>query len=225
MKTAEAIVDEVIYEKRFLNETHLEEAMKLQHFVAQNEKKGLFCPMPRDYVLKQLRERLNCIGVFADKKLIALHMISFPQTGEENFGLDIDLPSEEIGQVAHLGAVAIHPEHRGRGLHNLVGDYHLEIIRCAGYRHVCATAAPENYLSLKFLTERGFEIRRLCKKYGDYLRFVLQLDLKKQKKVALESVNVPCDDFAAQQNLLVQGYRGIAVEKEQTGFSIKFVKE
>ncbi len=215
----------MMYEKLFLDETHLAEMMKLQDLVAQNEKAGLFCPMPREYVLAQLREKMNCIGLFFEKRLIALHMISFPKPGEENFGRDIGLPSEELGQVAHLGAVAIHPEHRGRGLHQLLGDYHLEMIRDAGYRHVCATAAPENYLSLKFLTERGFRIRRLCKKYGDYLRFVLHLDLKRAGKAAQEECWLDCVAFAAQEKLLLQGFQGIALEKKGDAFSINFVKE
>ena len=213
------------YEWGFLGPEHLTQVMKLQHLTAEQVPlPGMFHPMPEEYVVRQLQTGLNGIGVFKQAELICVHLISFPQAGEENFGRDIGLRQDELTKVAHMGAVAIHPAHRGKGLHREVGDCHLRLIKRNGCKHVCATASPHNYPSLRFLTTRGFRIREMCEKYEGQLRCILHLPLQDAAPAWREELEVDNHDLARQKALLRDGWQGYRVEKREAGFVIVFAK-
>ncbi|WP_346355851.1 GNAT family N-acetyltransferase [Azotosporobacter soli] len=219
-------LEEAGYQWRFLGEEHLPQVMRLQHLAAkETEVAGMFHPMPEDYVMNQLKTGRNGIGVFQAGELVCLHLISFPRRQEENFGKDVGLVGEELKNVAHMGAVAIHPAHRGKGLHREVGDCHLRLIKRSGCHHVCATASPYNYPSLRFLTTRGFRIREMREKYQGQLRCILHLALQEVVPEWKMTQEVDSRDIVKQKQLLEEGWQGCGVERTAEGFSLRFVKE
>jgi len=69
------------------------------------------------------------IGVFTDDGLIAYSAMYFPASSDDNSGIDIDLPAEELNRVAHLAKVAVHLAYRGNLLQRKMQGSHLGLIQ------------------------------------------------------------------------------------------------
>ena len=49
-----------------------------------------------------------------------------------NLGMDINLPPEDLIKVAHIQAMAVHPDHRGNGLQRRLARAHLALEEDSG---------------------------------------------------------------------------------------------
>ncbi len=124
------------YEVKFLNESHIKDIIKLQEIVIHNLKdREIFQVRSSHYLLSHLMMERSAIGVFTDDGLIAYSILHFPGDSEDNFGLDICLPTNELHDVVHLATVAVHPACRGNSLQKTMYAVSLDIAEKMGYVH------------------------------------------------------------------------------------------
>ncbi len=206
--------EEVRYSMKFLDSSHLEEAKELQDIIARNlPDKEIFRLTTIQELKELLEQQKSVIGVHADDCLIAYNIISIPGEDEDNFGADIGISSEELAKVAHLKAVVVHPNFRGHGLQRKLARIHLEVLRDAGYEHVCSTVSPKNCISIENHLANGFVIKGLKVKYGGWLRYIMYKNIYKPFRPGLEVIAVEFTDIERQKNLLKRGYVGCKLEK------------
>lgn len=96
---------------------------------------------------------------------------------EDNLGLDLNLPKEELGFVAHLELVLVHPLFHGQHLATTMGSMLLEKARALGKKHVCATVWPRNVASRSMLQSLGLSVHCEKLKYGGLERAIMAREL------------------------------------------------
>lgn len=217
----EGVLDEVSFHMEFLDEKALPEIVKLQELIARS------LPDPKIFHLQgeaDLREifRLEraVIGVLADEGLAAYSIVRIPGEAEDNLGRDLDLPSEEQGNVAHLQAIAVHPAYRGNGLQRRMAAAHLGVIGELGCRHVCCTVSPLNPFSLNNLFGFGFLVKGLKPKFEGWWRFILHRAIPLQKVGGSEEIKIDGSDIAGQVDLLSRGFVGFRMAFVPGGFDV-----
>lgn len=135
-----------------------------------------------EYTLEMLLSRRGTAFVAIEEKtaaLAAVFMVTYPGQSDENLGLDIALPSEELLLVAHMDSAAVLPSYRGHKLQQRLMKFAETHLQDNGYRYLCCTIHPENKYSLNSALSLGYQIMTTCEKYGGYLRAVLMKALPK----------------------------------------------
>lgn len=102
-----------------------------------------------------------------------------------------------------------------------MGIWWMEHLQNSRYRYVCATVAPFNIASLKDKFQLGMTIGALKEKYTGKLRYVFVKDLHTNQHYG-EKIVVAMDDRDRQQQLLQSGYRGIAINLTDTGWTVDY---
>ena len=163
----------------------------------------------------------STIGIFAEEDLIAYSILRIPwfsgQAMPDNLGLDINLPPEDLIKVAHIQAMAVHPDHRGNGLQRKLVRAHLAQAGDLGYHHILSTVSPKNPKSLANMLSCGFQIEALLPKFQGWLRFILHKDLNKvylssDADGRVEQIAISISDLEGQQILLERGFKGFKIE-------------
>jgi ribosomal protein S18 acetylase RimI-like enzyme len=154
------------YEMRFMDEDNLDEMMNLQEIVNHHlADKEIFRTHSADYLQEHLQIEKSAIGVFCQDGLIAYNILSFPGDSKDNFGLDINLPKDDLPNVVHLATIAVHPDFRGNSLQSKMQNAHLKLIANLGYEHVCCMVSPKNPPSLQNILSQGLIIKALKIKF------------------------------------------------------------
>ena len=118
----------------------------------------------------------------------------------------------------------IHPDYRGYGLQRTMADIIMQQVDVAKYHVVCATVMPGNIASMKDKFSQGMHVAALKLKYGGKLRYVFTKSLVEVERRWTEQQFVSMHDTNAQQQLLIQGYVGISMEKDGSDWLIQYVK-
>jgi ribosomal protein S18 acetylase RimI-like enzyme len=206
--------EEVCYSMKFLDSSHLEEVKELQDIAARNlPDKEIFRLTTVQEFKELLEQQKSVIGVHADHRLIAYNIASIPREDEDNFGADIGIPQLELKKVAHIKAVVVHPNFRGRGLQRKLARIHLEVLRYAAYEHVCSTVSPKNCISVKNHLANGFVIKGLKVKYGGWLRYIMYKNISKSFHLTSKAVAVVSTDIEQQKDWLNRGYVGYELKR------------
>jgi ribosomal protein S18 acetylase RimI-like enzyme len=214
------------YDIQVLNESHLAQILYLQEIIVKNlSDPTIYFAEPTQFFHKQIAIEKSVIGLFQKKQLVGFHIASFPDLNEENLGIDIGIIQEEYLQVAQVGPLAVHPDHRKRGLFSKLLAKHLQMIKEMGYKHVCATVAPDNYPSIKGFIDNGFAIKQLKMKFNNLLRYVMYLDLENCLKQPQYSVRVLGTDTESQKFMISLGFYGYDALKNENGFDIVFGRD
>jgi GNAT superfamily N-acetyltransferase len=218
---------EVCYNLKFLDSSYLEEVKELQEIISQSlPDREIFRLTTVQEFKDLLEQKRSVIGVLAKDDLIAYNIISFPGEDEENFGADIGIFPEELKKVAHLKAVVVHPDFRGNGLQRRLARVHLDVIRDAGYEHVCSTVSPKNYISVENHFANGFVIRGLKVKYSCLLRYIMYKNIYKLFNPRPKAIIVESRDTKCQKDLLNKGFVGYKLDRcgngPETTYSINF---
>jgi GNAT superfamily N-acetyltransferase len=178
-----------------------------------------------------LRQRVPAIGIFAGEHLVAYSIIRIPGHSSKygNLGRDINLPEEDLGKVAHLQAIAVHPAYRGNGLQRLLIHRHLSVAEVQGYKHICCTVSPKNPISLANMLSSGLLIEGLAPKFHDWPRFILHRDPSKEESIAeirpigiIEERIISISDLKEQLNLLQMGFKGFDISSQSGGYFISY---
>lgn len=112
--------------------------------------------------------------------LAGYFLLHCPLAGDkDNLGRDIGLQpgGDELGLVAHLELVLVHPLFHGQHLATTMGSLLLERARSLGRKYVCATVWPRNLASLRMLQHLGLRERCTKLKYGGLERAIMAREL------------------------------------------------
>ncbi len=217
------------FEMKFLQADCLLDLMRLQNVIASNlSSPEIFMLHDDRYFREVLRHEYSIIGMINDKELIAYSIIRFPGVSEDNLGRDINLREEELAKVAHLQAVAVHPDYRGNGLQRKLTCAHLCVIEEMGYEHVCCTVSPKNPVSLRNILSFGLLIEGLCPKICNWWRYILHKNITQSNLIDMgvrrKEIRINISDIEGQLNLLKKGFKGFKIANLPEGSEVFFAK-
>ncbi|OPY54286.1 MAG: hypothetical protein A4E49_01105 [Methanosaeta sp. PtaU1.Bin112] len=237
------------FEMKFLDASSLADLLELQSIVSAN----LPCPEifilhEDEYFQEALRVDRSVLGVTAGEKLIAFSIIAIPGLSDENLGKDINLPKDELVNVAHLQAAAVHPGYRGNGLQRKLTFAHLHVISEIGYNHACCTVSPKNPVSLGNYLYCGLKIEWLCPKRNGWWRFILHKEILKENPLlrekstdrrqsgmednlmahrdenGIEIREIAISDIEGQLDLLSKGFKGFRISSHSDGLKLSYAR-
>ena len=207
-------------EMKFLNIAYMPKLMILETIIAENlPSQEIFLLHDQDFFRMSVSQPNSTIGIFAGDDLIAYSILRIPRSSDQampdNLGMDINLPPEDLIKVAHIQAMAVHPDHRGNGLQRKLARAHLALAEDSGYHHIFCTVSPKNPKSLANMLSCGFLIEALRPKFQGWFRFILHKDLKKSHISSpedtdgrAEQIAISINDLEGQQSLLRRGFKG-----------------
>lgn len=215
--------EDVSYVMKFLDIDSIDDAIELQEIMVQAlPDKEIFRKTTPEEFRDILTVPRSVIGVLTKHGLIAYNVVSFPGKEGDNFGLDIGLAQEELGKVAHLKAVVVHPDYRGNQLQRRLGKAHIEVIRDLGYWHVCSTVSPKNAVSIQNHFANGFVIEALKVKYGDRLRCIMHKNIFCSFVPGPDVVEVDRTDVDCQKMLIDRGFAGFKIQIKNEGWQVLY---
>lgn len=214
------------YEVDLLNEAYIPQLMALQQeVVGALPDQAILQPLDEEELRFILQGNGIMIGVFVIGKLIAFRALLDPDIDDEHLGYDIGLQTEaELKKVLYQEISNVHPDYRGYGLQRTMADIIMQQVDVAKYHVVCATVMPGNIASMKDKFSQGMHVAALKLKYGGKLRYVFTKSLVEVERRWTEQQFVSMHDTNAQQQLLIQGYVGISMEKDGSDWLIQYVK-
>jgi len=215
--------EDAVFEIRYMDEDHLDEMMTLQEIIIQSlADKEIFRTHSVDYFKDLFQVENAAIGAFTDEGLIACSILQFPEKIEDNFGVDVNLPIDDLSRVVHIAKVAVHPAFRGNSLQRKLQGIHLEAARKKGYHHACCMVSPKNRHSLHNIFSHGFTIKALKMKFGSRLRYILHKNLLLPDMSLPDEVQMLSSNIAGQICLLNQGFLGFRLELLRDDFEISY---
>jgi ribosomal protein S18 acetylase RimI-like enzyme len=208
----------------FLDESYLSSIMTLQEIIVQDLKgTDIFQHDSEEFLQGCLKTHGRIIGIIVKDKLIAYRVIYFPGQREDNLGIDLFFPEKLLNKVAHLEMVVVHPDYRGNSLALKMNNQALKIMKTLQFNQVCVTVSPKNFYNLNVVFQLGFIIKKLTRKYGGKLRYILYKNLEQEFSFnPKDSVIIPSTHLEAQQNALQQGLVGYQMRQTAEGFAIVF---
>lgn len=211
------------YDVKFLSERYLPQILRLQDIIVKNlADRAVYHAATPEMVRSQLAIDKSVIGLFKNEQLLGFNIFELPGLNTENFGEDIGLNQEELVKVVEFGPVGVHPKYRNKGLLGMIIEKHLEVVKEKGYEHVCLSIAPTNFPSLKRTLSYGFVIKQVKQKFGNLLRYILHLNIKKPYTKPRYSIKIPSADIETQRYMIKLGYCGYGISINDDGVDIIF---
>jgi len=217
-------------EMRFLVESSLSDLAALQSLVVSTlHEIEVFMPHDEEYLSRIFQTEHSVLGVLAGEKLVAYSIIRYPGTGKDNLGQDLNLAEEDLKNLAHLQAIAVHPHFRGYGLQRELAAAHLQVLESSGYEHICCTVSPKNPVSLNNLLSCGFRVRALIPKFAGWWRYILYKGVSRssdrpKKAESEDEIGIACSNIDGQRELIRKGYEGYSVGKTGENFDLFYRK-
>jgi GNAT superfamily N-acetyltransferase len=212
------------YTMRLITIEELRDVVALQEYVyEQLPNKQVLYMDSYEEMFDDMKQGAKLIGVYNKVgELVAYRYIGFPGNSEKNLGNDINMPSKELINVAHLETTVVHPEYRGNSLQSLTLQQAIPMVRDFGYNHLLCTVSPQNIYSLYNIIKNGLKIKALKKKYGTdkdgkdgMWRFILHRNLKPGSvKRTSQLVRTPLGNLEHQGKLIDEGFVGLWLFKE-----------
>jgi GNAT superfamily N-acetyltransferase len=197
---------------RFLEAGELDDAFALHREVLRHLPEAhVFRADSRAFMARHIEERGRIVGTFADGRLVAYAVVSFPDDEPDNLGRDVPLPEEELSKVADYDGSAVHPDHRGNGLQLRMSELRHRFALAHGRHHILGTVSPDNPASLHNFLRFGFRVRNLKRKYGGAQRLIIHRDLCRPAGDVPATAEVPLTDVEVIGSLLRQGHIGARV--------------
>jgi len=226
-KNKNSNLDEVQYEIRILDQSFLPQIMELQQLIIENLlRKDTLQPFPADFMEEHLGRKGFVLGVLSGSDLLAFRNVYFPDINdmEWNLGIDLGFPSRILNKVANLQMVCVHPSCRGNSIAVTMNRHAIRIIKELGiHDHVCATVSPYNFWNIKILLDCGFIIKKLTKKYGGKLRYVVHQDLNCPMSFDSGcSQSVVLTNFIKQHEMLSNGWYGTDLKVSREDASLPY---
>lgn len=162
------------------------------------------------------------IGLFAGDTLIAFRALLEPPIDDEHLGIDVGHANLE--EVLYQEISNVHPDHRGKGLQQQMAQHIMQYVDTSKHKIVCATVMPFNIASLKDKFAQNMYVAALKLKYGGKLRYVFAKSLVEQAAWEDEAIVVPMRETEAQQQLLRDGYYGVAMHRDGDDWLVTYKK-
>jgi ribosomal protein S18 acetylase RimI-like enzyme len=164
------------------------------------------------------------VGAIHEGRMISYAALYRPLPGEENYGEDLELPSEDLHEVGHLAGSAVHPEYRGNGLQAKLVDLRSDFARESGVRHLCGEVLPMNIISIANHLREGFLLKAdKIDKIG-LVCYVLhmRLDRDERTRAAADTVDRNARDHGVCCQAMRDGRWGFEVVRHGTEPHIRF---
>jgi len=210
-KGKDAVLCEVPYEIRILDAGYLSEIIELQQVIIKGLPRGeMLQPFSESFMKEHIRRKGFILGVVSGGSLIAFRNIYFPDIDdpEWNLGIDLGLPENSLCKVANFQMVCVHPDFLGNSLALVMNRHAISILKkMEPYEHLCATVSPYNFWNIRILLDTGFAVRKLKKKYGGKLRYIVHMNLKNPDRFSSDpELLVSLTDFKKQEELFEEGW-------------------
>ena len=187
------------------------------------ENPAILQPLSDDELLNILSGNGVMIGVFTAERLIAFRVLLKPQVDEDEH-LGADVGAKDFARVLYQEISNVHPEFRGHGLQKLMANWIMNEVDLTHYDWICATVMPYNIASLKDKFTQGMYVYALKLKYGGKLRYVFGKDLHSTREFTSASIHVSMGDTEKQQQLLEDGFVGVAMEPFNDDWLVEYRK-
>lgn len=222
----------VAYWMKFLDENYLAQVMNLEKMIVNNlSDPELYEFVPIEFMKNQFRKEGRIIGVISEEKVVAFRVLHFPATAAlaadaaENFGIDLNIPEDELDKVAHLEVTVVHPAYRGNSLALKMNRHAIKIAKNLNYSHLCVTVSPKNYANVITLFKMRFVIKELKEKYRGKLRYIFYQNLKNPIIITPhKKIVIKISDIHEQKEVLGQGFYGYKIRKNVDEFEIVYAK-
>ena len=209
---------------RTLTDSDLHSIQAVQADVcATLENPAILRPLSDEELLNILSGNGVMIGVFASERLIAFRALLKPQVDEDEH-LGVDVGAKNFSRVLYQEISNVHPAFRGHGLQKLMAQWIMEKVDLTQYDWICATVMPYNIASLKDKFAQGMYVYALKWKYGGKLRYVFGKHLHGNRPFTSASILVSMGDTERQQQLLADGFVGIAMEQNDDDWFVEYRK-
>lgn len=212
------------YQLAWLDDRHLDAMEAVQDVVVQSLlRPELLVKSPRETLRQNLREQGITLGLFVREKLcgyFALHFFAYDlaiKQADINFQSHILLPPEEIAKTAYYKQIVIHPDYRGNSLMKemVTLTVNQAMLVQPGLRYFCATAAPNNLVSIKQLFNDDMLVVAMFKNRHNWWRLIFFQDVLEPLILpTANSIVVPCKDVERQLTLLRSGYYGVGIQSD-----------
>lgn len=212
-------------EVRLLSEEYVDELLQVQNVIVETmPRKDLYYPETRENYYRWLSNQENGfgLGAFTGNKMVGYFVLYYPGDHDENLGLEIDINSQELNQVARWGLIAVESKYRQSGIVREMVNQGIEILQKRQRRHFCGTVSPHNYSSLKMVFGYGFTIKKIVDKFGNLTRCIVHRDMDKPISSLIDSVAVDHNDVETQKYLITQGFYGYSLCKNDGGYYILY---
>lgn len=190
---------------------------------AKLENPAILQPLSEEELLHILSGNGVMIGVFVSERLIAFRALLKPQVDEDEH-LGADVGANDFSRVLYQEISNVHPEFRGHGLQRLMAHWIMDEVDLTHYDWICATVMPYNIASLKDKFSQGMYVYALKWKYGGKLRYVFGKDLHSNPPFTSTSIRVSMGDTDKQQQLLADGFIGVAMEQIDGDWFVEYRK-
>ena len=187
------------------------------------ENPAILQPLSDKELLNILNGNGVMIGVFVAERLVAFRALLKPQVNEDEH-LGADIGATDFSRVLYQEISNVHPEFRGHSLQKLMAGWIMDEIDLAHFDWICATVMPYNIASLKDKFAQGMYVYALKLKYGGKLRYVFGKDLRNPREFTGASIRVTMGDTEQQQQLLADGFVGVAMEQVDSDWLVEYRK-
>ena len=210
------------YRKLTESDLHIIQAVQAD-VCAALENPAILQPLSDEELLNILRGNGVMIGVFVSERLVAFRALLKPQIDEDEH-LGADVGANDFSRVLYQEISNVHPEFRGHGLQKLMARWIMDEVNLAHYDWICATVMPYNIASLKDKFAQGMYVYALKLKYGGKLRYVFGKNLRVPREFTGASIRVAMGDTEKQQQLLADGFVGVAMEPFDDDWLVEYRK-
>lgn len=226
-KIYEGFLSDQAYSVHVLDKSCLPEVLKLQEAVCEAlPNKDILQPLSEEEFLFILDGNGIMIGAFVEERLIAFRALLIPEIDEDHLGYHIGLEKEsDLKRVLYQEISSVDPAYRGHGLQKTLAKVIMSQIDPATFDYICTTVMPYNIASLKDKFSQGFYIVALKYTYGEKLRYVFALDLRKEPQYEEETATISMGDVEGQQKLLQEGFVGVAMKQLNEDWVVEYKKK
>ena len=210
------------YRKLTESDLHIIQAVQAD-VCAALENPAILQPLSDEELLNILRGNGVMIGAFVSEQLVAFRALLKPQVDEDEH-LGADVGATDFSRVLYQEISNVHPQFRGHGLQKLMAGWIMNEVDLANFDWICATVMPYNIASLKDKFAQGMYVYALKLKYGGKLRYVFGKDLQGPREFTSTSIRIAMGDTEGQQQLLADGFVGVAMEQVDGDWIVEYRK-
>lgn len=136
------------------------------------EDKTIYVHGNLDYVAKRVNNLGSVIVAEYNGEIVGSLIFNYPANKEENYGVDINLPEDELDLVVTMENAAVSLKYRGNNLEYRMLNFVENMIDKKKYKYFLATVSPINEASKKSLEKLGYKIEKKVNKYGGLERYI-----------------------------------------------------
>ncbi len=210
--------EEESYVISILEPGHKDELVELDRYVLEHlPRRDLYLGLTEEEFEYNLSGGGVVLGLSVQDRLVGFYTVYFPGDREDNLGLDMGLPKEELELVAHMEATVVLADYSGNGLQRLLAHLCLEEARKRRtIKHLYVTVSPFNYPSVDHMFALNMAIVALKEKYGGMLRYIGSREMDREPESQWEEVlRVDIEDFQEQETCLKGGFVGFRMIREK----------